>query len=154
MIDRLLPRQLDNRYDGSRVALWLLGLVAVLKLMMGGNSLLNAAEVASKADGIPLDTFAPAAAREVVLLFEMAGLGQLVLALLGALALVRYRAMVPLVFLIFLAEHAGRRLIVFANAVEASRTLSPGFYINMGLLALMLIGLTLSLMPRRAALGR
>lgn len=148
MSQRLFPKQFDSRFEGRRLALWLLGLVVALKALMGGNSILNAAEVASKADGIPVETFGATAAREVVLLFEMVGLGQLVLAVIGAVVLVRYRALAPLVFLLFLVEHAGRRLIVFANAVEPSRTASPGFYINMGLLALLVIGFALSLWTR------
>ncbi len=148
MSQRLFPKQFDSRFEGHRSALWLLGLIVALKALMGGNSILNAAEVASKADGIPVETFGATAAREVVLLFEMVGLGQLVLAVIGSVVLIRYRALVPLVFLLFLVEHAGRRLIVFANAVEPSRTASPGFYINMGLLALLVIGFALSLWPR------
>lgn len=148
MIERLFPRQVDNRCTSGRIALWLLGLIVAMKALMGGNSILNSAEVARGADGIPLDSFGPEAAREVVLLFQIVGLGQLVLAVIGALAIVRYRAMVPLLFLLFLVEHIGRRLIVFANAVEPSRTFAPGFYVNMGLLALLLIGLALSLWPR------
>lgn len=148
MSQRLFPKQFDSRFEGHRSALWLLGLIIALKALMGGNSILNAAEVASKADGIPLETFGATAAREVVLLFEMVGLGQLVLAVIGAVVLNRYRALAPLVLLLFLVEHVGRRLIVLANAVEPSRTASPGFSINMGLLALLVIGLALSLWPR------
>lgn len=148
MSQRLFPKQPSGSFEGHRLALWLLGLIVALKALMGGNSILNAAEVASKADGIPVETFGATAAREVVLLFEMVGLGQLVLAVIGAVVLIRYRALAPLVFLLFLVEHVGRRLIVFANAVEPSRTASPGFYINMGLLALLVIGFALSLWTR------
>lgn len=150
IMKRLLPERFDDNFAGHRSALWLLGLIVVLKALMGGNSILNSTEVASGADGIPLDSFAPEAAREVLLLFELVGLGQLVLALLGAVALVRYRAMVPFVFLLLLAEQVARRLIVFANAIEPTRSFSPGFYINVGLLALLLLGLALSLWPRRS----
>ena len=32
MLERLFPRQVDNRFDGYRAALWLMGLLVALKL--------------------------------------------------------------------------------------------------------------------------
>jgi hypothetical protein len=148
MIGRLFPKQLDNRFDGRRAALWLLGIYVALKLAMSSNSILNTAGVAAGADGIALDRFGPAAAQEVLTLFALVGLGQLALAILGIIALVRYRAMVPLLFFLLLGEAIGRRLIVWSFAAERTAQGAGGWYINVGLLALLGIGLVLSLIPR------
>ena len=78
-IDRLLPRQIDNSYDGRKAALWILGAYLALKLVMSVNMIANGATVAQNADGIPLDRFSPAAVREVLMLFAL-------------VALLRYRA--------------------------------------------------------------
>ena len=43
MLDRLFPRQADNRFPGHRAALWLLGVYVALKLVMSSNSIFNAA---------------------------------------------------------------------------------------------------------------
>ena len=59
MLNRLFPRQVDNRFDGHRAALWLLGLYIALKLVMGFNSIFNTAAIVSGPDGIPLDSFGP-----------------------------------------------------------------------------------------------
>ena len=145
-LSRLFPKQFDNRYDGRTAALWLLGLLIALKLVMSVNSILNTQSVAAGADGIPLDSYGAQAARQVLLLFTMVALGQLAIALTALLALVRYRAMVPLAFLLLTAEHVGRRLIVWTNSASPpAANPSPGFYINMGLLAVLLLGLVLSL---------
>lgn len=147
MINRLFPKQADNRFEGHRAALWLLGLFIALKVVMGVNSIFNTESVAVGADGIPLDSYGPAAARQVLTLFALTSLGQLVLALVGLTVLVRYRSLVPLIFAVLLGEQLARRLIVQGFAIEDG---SPGLYINLGLMALLALGLLLSLVrPRR-----
>ena len=149
MLDRLLPKQADNRFDGHRAALWLLGLFIALKIVMGVNSIFNTEAVAVGADGIPLDSYGPAAARQVLTLFALTSLGQLMLALIGLTVLVRYRSLVPLIFVVFLGEQLARRLIVQGYAVVRTESGSAGLYINLGLMALLALGLLLSLIPPR-----
>ena len=150
MIGRLFPQQLDNRFEGHRAALWLLGVYVALKLAMSANSIFNTASVAAGADGIPLDRFGPAAAQEVLTLFALVALGQLMLAILGVVALVRYRAIAPLLFVLLLGEAICRRLIVWSFAAERTAQGAGGWYINIGLLALLAAGLALSMIPRSA----
>lgn len=52
MLSRLFPTQADNRFEGYRAALWLLGLLITLKLIMSVNSILNTRQVAQGADCI------------------------------------------------------------------------------------------------------
>jgi hypothetical protein len=144
MIRRLLPPSIDNAYPGHRLALWLFGVLLFLRTGMGVNSILNGRSILTSADGIPLDTYPPAAAQTVVSLFALLGLSNLVLCLLGILVLARYRSMVPLMFALFLTEYLGRRLILSLQPIERTGS-PPGFYINLALLALMLGGLALSL---------
>jgi hypothetical protein len=150
MLERLFPRQIDNRHPGRRAALWLLGAYLALKLLISVNSILNAEAVATGADGFRLETYGADGARAVLMLFALTALGQLALTLLGCLALVRYRAMVPMVFLLLLAEHGARRLIIGSYAVERGEGLGAAFYINAALLAVLALGLALSLWPPRA----
>jgi len=63
--------------------------------------------------------------------------------LLCVLVLVRYRAMVPFMFALLLVEHLSRRLILQILPI-ATTGAPPGYFINLGLLALMLVGLALS----------
>ena len=149
MLSRLLPTPADNRFEGHRAALWLLGLFIALKIVMGVNSIFNTEAVAAGADGIPLDSYGPAAARQVLTLFALTSLGQLTLALVGLTILVRYRSLVPLMFLVFLGEQIARRLIVQGFAIVRTDGGSPGLYINLALMALLALGLLLSLIPAR-----
>jgi hypothetical protein len=115
-----------------------------MRVAMSVNSMFNAAEVASSADGIPLDTYAPAAAGTIISLFALLGLAHFTLCLLGILVLVRYRSMIPFMFALLLLEHLGRRLILHLMPIVRTGT-PPGFYVNLVLLAVMLAGLALSL---------
>lgn len=149
MLNRLFPKQVDNRFDGIRAALWLLGLFIALKLVMSVNSILNTASVATGADGIPLDSFGPAAAREVLKLFALTSLGQLALAVIALVTLIRYRALVPFIYLVLIGEFLARRFIVQSYAVARTESTPVGWYVNMGLLTLLTVGLMLSLIPSR-----
>ena len=149
MLSRLFPKQVDNRLGGHRAALWLLGLFIALKLLMSVNSIVNTAAVASGADGIPLDSFGAAAARAVLMLFALMMLGQLMLALIALTALIRYRALVPFVYLVLLAEQLARRFIVRSYAVARTEAATAGVYVNYALLGLLALGLVLSLLPAR-----
>lgn len=147
MLHRLLPPSIDNAHRGSRGALWILGLLAVAKLGIGLGAIFNGRSTAISADGIPLDSFSADGARTVVALFALWGLGQLLLGLICLLALVRYRAMVPLVFVALLLENVGRKAILwFLPYASVART--SNLVINAVLVALMLVGLALSLWRR------
>jgi hypothetical protein len=153
VLGRLFPRQVDNRFDGHRAALWLLGLFVALKLVMSVNSIVDTASVAAGADGIPLDGFAPAAAREVLKLFALTALGQLTLAAIALAVLVRWRALVPFIYLVLLAEQIARRLIAQAHA-SAGAAGNPALgYVAFAFIAVLTLGLALSLLPARDSKG-
>ena len=149
LINRLFPKQFDNRFEGHRAALWLLGLFIALKLIMSHNSIFNTASVASGADGIPLDSFGPAAAREVLTLFALLALAQLGLTLIALTALIRYRAMVPFMYLLLLGEQLARRAIVQSYAVPRGDSPAAISILVYGLVALLALGLLLSLIPAK-----
>ena len=149
VLERLLPRQADNRFAGRRAALWLLGLYIALKLVMSFNSIFNTEAVAVGADHIPIGSYGAAAAREVLTLFALTALGQLALALVGVTVLVRYRSLVPFIYSVLLAEHLARRLIVQSYSVVRTDGGSTALYVNLALMGLLALGLLLSLLPRR-----
>ena len=103
--------------------------------------------MASSADGIPLDTFGPAGAQAVVSLFASLGLAHLVVCLLCIVVLVRYRALIPFMFVVLLAEQLSRKLI--NHFLPIVRTAAPpGSVVILTLIAMMVIGLALSLWNR------
>lgn len=150
MLNRLFPAQADNRFEGLRPALWLLWLLVFLKLAMSLNSIFNTESVAAGADGIPLASYGPAAAREVLLLFALMALGHLMLTLIALAALVRWRALVPFIYLMLLGEHLARRAIARSFAPPGAEVTDIAWYVTYGLLTLLILGLALSLIPARS----
>ena len=151
MLSRIFPAQIDNQHRGHPLALWLFGLVLVLRTVMGGNSILNARSVMTGAEGIALDRFDPALAQTTVSLFMLLALSQLVLALLGWVVLLRYRAMVPLMLLTLLVYQLASRALVLMVSAPQPGGHAPGFWINIGLLAVLALGFLLSLWRRGQA---
>jgi hypothetical protein len=147
MLDRILPQRIDNTYRGHPLAVWLLVPVVLMKTGIALGTIFNGRAAAQSADGIPLDRFGADGAQAVVALFAIWGLAQLVFSVLGVLALTRYRAMIPSLFALLLVEHLARRLILLVKPIARTGT-PPGLYINLALLAVMVVGLALSLWRR------
>src|SRR6185369_4922199 len=102
MLNRIFPDQFDNNYRGHWLAPWLLGLVMAVKAMQGVQSIINTRDVLTTADGISLAGFTPSSVDVIVALFALLGLYLLVLPLQSIVVLLRYRTMVPLMFLLLL----------------------------------------------------
>lgn len=152
MLERLLPRQADNRYRGHKLALWLLAFVVCLKLTMCLNSIFNGFSVATFADGIPLDTYTPAGAHAVVSFLAAWGVGQLALCVVCIVVLARYRTLVPFMLALLLLEHLSRRLVFTVMPIVRTGA-PPAPYVNLALLTMMVVGLALSVWNSPEAQG-
>ncbi len=150
MIDRLFPTPLDNAgYRGHPLALWLFGLVVLLKTGIGFGTLFNGRDAAVNADGIALASFGETGADAFVSLFAAWGLAQVTLNALCLLVLLRYRALLPFMFLVLLAEHLARKTIFWVLPIARIGTDSaPGFYVNLVIVAVMVVGIVLALRRR------
>ena len=148
MFNRLLPRQADNDFQGYTLALWLFGAILLVLAAMSVNSVFNGHYVAVNADGLPLDTYTPAGAQAVVSFYATWGLTQLVIVAFGVIALLRYRALVPLMFLLLLFEQLLLRTVHFFLPVAKPHGVPASWFI-ICLLSLMALGLVLSLWQRR-----
>ena len=147
MLSRIFPKQIDNNYDGNKLAIWLLVPIVLLRALIGFNSIFFTRTVATSADGLPLDSFTAAGAQTVLALFALLCLFSLLLALLGLVVLVRYRAMIPFLYLFLLIQEVGNKAIVLANPVarSASSDTQAGSVIVLAILAMTFVGFVLSL---------
>ena len=147
MFDKLLPQPIDNTYRGYKVALWLFGLVVGVRITQSILVIFNGYSTARDADGIPLDTYTPAAAQTVVALFAQGSLWRLTFCLLCVLVLVRYRSAIPMMFTLLLLNYlAGQLIFQFVPVIRTGTP--PGPIVNLIMFALMIIGLALSLRSR------
>ena len=147
MFARVFPKQFDNAYRGHWLALILFGLLLVLDAGIGANSILNTHEVAIGADGIPLDSFSPSAAREVMLEFALLGMWRLFLVLLGLVALIRYRTMIPFLFLLLLVQQVTGRVVHMLHPTDGDFT-SKGSIVVWVMFGVIVTGFVLSLIGK------
>jgi hypothetical protein len=147
MFDKLLPQRIDNTYRGYKVALWLFGLVVGVRITQSVLVIFNGYSTAKNADGIPLDTYTPAASQTVVALFAQGALSRLLISLLCLLVLARYRSAIPFMFVLLLLNYLASQMIFqFVPLVRTGTP--PALIVNLIMFALMFIGLTLSLRSR------
>ena len=143
MLERILPRIIDNSYSGHRLAIWIIIPIILMKLVMGLSSVFIGQITVQNAHKVALGAFPPEAAKLLVLLLARSGLSTVVVALFCTLALVRYRAMIPVTYVLILLEHSGR---AFLLAKESAITgASSATTANFVLLFLTVVGLVASL---------
>lgn len=147
MFGNLFPQPIDNTYRGYKAALWLFGMIVAVRITQSLNIIFNGYSVAKDADGIQLDTFPPAAAQTVVALFALSALYRLILSLLCVLVLVRYRRAIPLMFAVLALNYLAAQLMLRFLPLASTGT-PPGPVINLITLALVIVGLALSLRSR------
>ena len=144
MLNQIFPHQFDNNYRGHKLALWLFALLVLMKLGMSLSAIFDGYNMARSADGIPINTFTSGGAEAVVSITALLGLSHFLLASLGVLALIRYRAMIPLMYVLLLVEYFAKKWILLVHPIVRTGT-SPSTYVNLVLIALLIVGLALSL---------
>ena len=144
MFNQLLPQRIDNVYYGHDYALWLFALVVSVRIIQSVVIIFNGYAAAKSADGIPVDTYAPAAAQTIVALFALGALYRLIISLLCVLVLVRYRSAIPFMFALLVLSYLASQLILQFIPIVRTGT-PPGIVVNLIMFALMIVGLVLSL---------
>jgi hypothetical protein len=153
MFDKLLPASIDNTYRGHKAALWLFGVVVGVRTLQSFAALFNSSFTAIGADGLPLGSYPPEAAQNVVALFALSSLWRLTFCLVCLLVLARYRSAVRFMFAVLTLNFLAAQLLFHFLPLVRTGT-PPGPYINLALFVLTVIGLVLSLWSRRTEPGR
>lgn len=149
ILSRLFPARIDNAYQGSKMALWIFGLIVAVRITQSVMLFANGYSIVQSADGVPLETYPPAAAQTIVAMFALSSVNRLIIALICVVVLVRYRRAVPLMFVVLMLIYLGGQLIGRVSPiVRVGRP--PAVMMNLTLFGLTLIGLALSLWKRRS----
>lgn len=144
MTSRLFPKRISNDYSGSRIAFWFFVLMTVVTIARSVVHIVAPDGGAQSIATIPLDAFSSNGAATVVHLFGLWGISQLVVGVVYALALVRYRSLIPLLYLLAVAEYLARLALAWAKPIETVGT-APGAIGNYLLPPVLLVMLVLSL---------
>ena len=149
VVNRLFPAVFDNTFQGQRIALWVFYALTAVTLWRSWHHLTAPDGGAQSIATIPLDSYPAGAAATVIGIFALWGLSQLVIGLLYLMAAIRYRSLIPLFYLLMIAEYAVRMLIGGFKPVETAGT-APGAVGNLPLMVLASVMLVLCLIPRKS----
>jgi hypothetical protein len=150
MFERLFPKTINNHFPGHRFALWLFYPITLITIVRSLIHIFRADGGAQSIATIPLDSFTAAGSATLVAIFAQWGLSQLLMGGLYALVLFRYRAMIPLMYLLILIEYAGRMGIGATKPIVTIGT-APGGPGSIVMVGIVIICLFLSLRGASAA---
>ncbi|MFN2098745.1 hypothetical protein [Altererythrobacter sp. MF3-039] len=148
VLDRLLPAQFDNVYRGNRLALWVFYPITAITLWRSQHHMLAPDGGAQSLATIPLNSYPDGASATIIAIFAQWGLIQLLLGMIMLLAALRYKSMVPLLWLVLLVEWTGRGLVGQFKPVETIST-APGQIGNLVVPIVALVMLVLALWPEK-----
>lgn len=108
IMKRIFPDTLDNRFSGHKISLYVFYLLTALTLWRSQHHLFAADGGAQSIATIPLDTFTEAGAQAVIGVFGLWGLSQLIIGIIYLIVSLKYRAMIPMMYLLMMAEYIVR----------------------------------------------
>ena len=144
MLVKLFPATIDNNFPGNQIALYVCYALTALTLWRSQHHLLAHDGGAQSIATIPLDTYSANASDTIIGIFSLWGLSQLIIGLIYLIAALRYRAMIPLIYLLFTVEYIVRVGIGEFRTIETAGT-APGGVVNLPFAILGLVMLVLSL---------
>jgi hypothetical protein len=144
MNNRLLPSSFDNNFDGHPASLWLFGLITTVTLGRSLTHIFLPDGGAQSIATVPLSQYSSGAESSVISVFALWGLSQLLIAIVMLIAALRYRSMVPLLYLFLVVEYSARICIGIFKPLETLQT-PPGAIGNLVLFGAAMLGMFLSL---------
>ena len=141
MINKIFPPTADNQYTGSRVALIVFLIIAIIGAIRSCIHFLAPDGGAGSIAGMDLSI---AGADGIIFAFSLWGSAQLLYALIQLVVYFRYRTLVPFMYILIILETVMRMFIGHIKPVHFSHT-PPGAYGNYIILTLAITMLFLSL---------
>ena len=147
VFQRIFPLQIDNVFRGHWIALWLFAALVLVRLAQGVATFIDPDLVIRSADGILIETFNQPAQQVLPPIFRVLGMLNILICLLCTVALVYYRAMLPLMYLVLIFLFAGQKTISIVYPIPRAPD-APGNLVVWALIVLTVIGFLLSLARR------
>ena len=125
MKKRILPETIDNQYKGKPLAYWAFILITLVTIARSLVHIFAPDGGAETTATIPLGRFGVEGAQTVILMFGYWGISQLLLGILYLIAALKYRSLIPLMYLILCAEYVLRLGVGWAKPIITEST-APG----------------------------
>ena len=148
MISRILPKNNLNDYKGMNIAKWVF---LVLTIVTIGRSLVHILFPDGGAQliaTIPLDTYSNAGSSAIISMFALWGVSQVLLGIIFLIVFLRYKALIPLMYLIIAGEYTFRIIVGIFKPIETVGS-APGVLGTFILVPLALIMFILSIWKKK-----
>jgi hypothetical protein len=140
IIEIILPKTIDNSIQGSKIPFFVFAMYAILSTVRSCIHVFSADGGAGSIAGLDLTV---SGADGIVFAFALWGSSQLLFAIIQLIVVLRYRALIPLMYLMLVLEILLRQLVGFMKPVTFAHT-PPGAIGNQLVLPLAVIMLILS----------
>lgn len=148
-LSNLFPPQITNEFSGLKIALWGFYLLTAITLWRSQHHIFSSDGGAQSIATIPLDNYSDAAALTIIGVFAFWGLSQLIVDLIYLIAAIRYRSMIPMLYLLSVFEYLVRATYIPTyKSIETAGT-APGAVGNLPLIIFSFTMLVLSLWSRK-----
>ena len=119
-MSKILPSVVDNTFRGRKAALYFFWLITVMTVVRSCVHIFVHDGGAQSIATIPLDTYTDAGAAAVVLVFSYWGLSQLIVGVIQVVVALKYRSLIPLMYLMLVVEWGGRFVISLFGTIETT----------------------------------
>jgi hypothetical protein len=138
-MDKIFPKVVDNNFKGYKIASITFLIITLISIIRSLIHIFSADGGASSIAGMNL-TYG---AKEIIFVFALWGSAQLVQAVIQLVIYLKYKSLIPFMYLILILEYALRILIGPMKGIEFSHV-PPGAIANYGVIVVALIMLVLS----------
>ena len=118
MLEKILPGQVDNAFNGHRLSLVFFYFITLITICRSCVHIFAGDGGAQSIATIPLDAFTQGGAEGVIFLFAQWGIAQLMIGVMYLIVALRYRRLVPLMYIFIFFEWGSRIILAFFKSIE------------------------------------
>ena len=146
----LLPAQIDNHYRGLKISQYAFFLITAVTLVRSLIHVFAPDGGAQSIATIPLDSYSAEAASTVILMFSLWGLSQLLMGIVSLGVSLKYRSLIPAMYVLVIFEYAMRIVIGQMKPILTTGT-APGSIGSWIMVPVCAVLLALSLIPAKSS---
>ena len=147
---KILPAQIDNHYRGLKISQYAFFLITAVTLVRSLTHVFAPDGGAQSIATIPLDSYSAEAASTVILMFSLWGLSQLLMGIVYLGVSLKYRSLIPAMYVLVIFEYAMRIVIGQMKPILTTGT-APGSIGSWIMVPVCAVLLALSLIPAKSA---
>ena len=141
---KILPAVIDNHYRGLKISQYAFFVIMAVTLVRSLIHVFAPDGGAQSIATIPLDSYSAEAASTVILMFSLWGLSQLLMGIVYFGVSLKYRSLIPAMYVLLIFEYAMRFIIGQAKPIVTTAT-APGSIGNWIMVPVCIVLLVLSL---------